>query len=345
MESTRRLVLLLLLLSLASLLGCRDEGSPPLVQARTPRGEAAGAIARATIGPEGGELVSSDGRLVVRVPAGAFTEAREIDVQPITNRVPGGRGVAYRLEPSGVTFARPVELAFHYEDSDVEGSAPEALLVATQDEAGAWWIPARPTVEVATRTVRLAVPHFSDWSMLAGYRLEPTYATVKVGRALDLRLVFCGSPPSGDYAFVPVYECHDTEAPFDGVQHWQVNGIEGGDGDVGTARASSGVSVRYVAPSAVPAANPVAVSGELVSVLGHMWVVAHVEVQAGVRDARGEREREGCGVQAKRVNHLDVGEPLERPDGVEAGTRLGGKRADQVGRGDASREQARPAGP
>lgn len=288
MTSTR-LLALLLVFPLASIAACRDAGDSPLVQARTARGVAAGAAARATIGPEGGELVSSDGRLVVRFPAGAASVARDFEILPITNLVPGGTGLAYRLEPSGVAFDPPVELEFHYGDADLEGSAPEALLVATQDDAGAWWLPSRPSVDAEARTVRLAVAHFSDWSLLSGYRLDPTYANVKVGRALALRLISCVRPPSGDYDFVPVYECQEAEEPFDGIERWQVNGIEGGSAEAGTVSATSAVSARFLAPTRPPASNPVAISGELRSVLGRTWVVAHVDVEEGDCGVRGDR--------------------------------------------------------
>ncbi len=62
------------------------------------------------IGPAGGEITSSDGRITVNVAPDAVTAPLEFSIQPITNQAQTGLGNAYRLEPNGRYFAmsRPV---------------------------------------------------------------------------------------------------------------------------------------------------------------------------------------------------------------------------------------------
>src|ERR1035438_354521 len=73
----------------------------------TPIGDTAGALVSASIGPTGGSLTSSDGRVQLMIPAGALSQTTTISIQPIINLCPGGIGLAYDLQPNGTKFAVP----------------------------------------------------------------------------------------------------------------------------------------------------------------------------------------------------------------------------------------------
>jgi len=287
--TTRSMFAVLFLLT-----GCGGSGdggggggsTPERVQARTEPGAPTGAAVHATIGAAGGDVASSDGRITVRIPAGALASDVDVSVQPISNLAPGAKGAAFRLEPSGIEFAAPVTIEFRYEDADLEGTAAEALYVSFQDEQGRWWLQGGPEVDPAAKTVRVATSHFSDWSLLAGWSLDPMRAEVKVRRNRALRVVFCGEPTKEEDKVLAVYVCSPAaDDVLDRVDDWRVNGVPGGTEETGTITATGDSEAVYKAPAAPPASNPVAVSALLGSSLGKVMLVSNLEV---VDEACGE---------------------------------------------------------
>ena len=86
-----------------------------------PRGEVVGNPVTKTIGSTGGELMSGDGKLLVKIPAGAVTSPTVLTIQPITNTLPGAQLNAYRLLPEGAAFVKPVELVYSYKNEGGRG--------------------------------------------------------------------------------------------------------------------------------------------------------------------------------------------------------------------------------
>lgn len=72
----------------------------------TQRGIPVGTAVTRNIGPAGGTLSSTDGKLTVRVPAGAVTNNTSFSIQPISNTLYSDVDdrLAYRLLPEGVNF-------------------------------------------------------------------------------------------------------------------------------------------------------------------------------------------------------------------------------------------------
>ena len=280
-------------LGLVLLASCADAGteapkpSGP-AQARTAPGAPKGDPTSATIGPQGGEVATPDGRLAIRVPAGAVDADTEMSVQPVENLAPGGRGAAYRLSPHGVVFSKPVDLVFRYGSDDLAGTAAEALLVTFQDDDGRWWIPRRPALDAVAKEVRLATTHFSDWSLIAGISLSPSSGNVRTGRTQALQVEFCGEPPEGD-DLVPAFVCRPPLGILDQVSTWRVNGVDGGDMESGKVAAAGPHGAVYTAAGHVPNANPVAVSAKLDFDLSETWLVANLEViEEGCGEFRGK---------------------------------------------------------
>ena len=80
------------------------------------------------IGPDGGIVISEDGRLVLTIPAGALTSTTNIEVQTIGNqRTASGR--AYELSPDGLTFATPVRASLTLPDLSAGDDLPAVVLV------------------------------------------------------------------------------------------------------------------------------------------------------------------------------------------------------------------------
>jgi hypothetical protein len=91
----------------------------------------------ATIGPQGGSIQSSDGRLTFKIPAGALAQpvAFSIAAAP-TNDVPNALGAAYDVSPDGVTFAKPALLVFRWASTEINGIGSANLGLAVQGASG-----------------------------------------------------------------------------------------------------------------------------------------------------------------------------------------------------------------
>jgi hypothetical protein len=253
--------------------------------APTPVGEpTGGASASAIIGAAGGTLVSADERIVVRVPAGALSTPTTVTVQPIRNHARGGTGVAYRLAPHGVVFAKPVRLSFRYTSEDGAGTSPQLLRVAHQDADRRWRMFRNAEIDTVARTVDVETTHFSDWSLVATVQLLPANARIAVGESLQLAVKDCKLPeiPGTDLAPL-VYECRDGHSALL-TGEWYVNGEETHETDgVITPSATAFGRATYRAPEILPRGNPVAVSVEYTTLSrARELLVSHVEV---VRDS------------------------------------------------------------
>src|SRR5687768_10024072 len=75
----------------------------------TPQGTATGPAVTAMVGPQGGRLISADGRFELVVPAGALGATVELSMTPITNEAPLGHGAGVRLAPDGTVFTAPAQ--------------------------------------------------------------------------------------------------------------------------------------------------------------------------------------------------------------------------------------------
>ena len=94
------------------------------------------------IGPEGGVVVSDDGRLALEIPAGALDEAVEITIET-TEGDDDALAPVYVIEPVGLTFQYPTELVFDYDEESLGEHDPEALELVTLRELGWDYLPDR----------------------------------------------------------------------------------------------------------------------------------------------------------------------------------------------------------
>ena len=231
-------------------------------------GVPSGSVVSATIGAAGGSVSTPDGKITLTIPAGALTANTLISIQPISNNAHGRLGAGYRLTPDGQTFAQPVVLKFSYTDQDLAGSDPEILGAAFQTAAGFWQWLGTPTIDRVARTMSISTTHFTDFSMVQGYRLQPLAKTLKVNESLALQVAFCYPYPETGSDLTPLGLSCDTAAsqvevaaPFV-ISEWSVNGVLGGGGATGTV-SGNGPSATYKAPAAKPTPNIVAVSARV----------------------------------------------------------------------------------
>ncbi len=226
-------------------------------------GTATGNPETKTIGTGGGTLTLLDGRLELTVPPGALSSEIILSAQPITNTAFGGLGTAYRLEPDGATFAKPVTLIFKAGAEDLGKVSIEGMGMAFQDAEGYWKRLPGATFDAAAKTLTVATDHFTDYAPVAVTLLQPLAKTVKPGETVELELSNCYpvnvSTDPDDWRG---YRCDNYFGVDESAKEWFVNGITGGDGTVGTINGISD-SARYIAPGEPPSPSTVNASVKL----------------------------------------------------------------------------------
>lgn len=244
--SQRLLVPVLLLLS-SAWAGCGD--SP------TPSDES-----RQVIGPQGGTISSSDGRLQIEIPEGALAAPTELTVTVRANEATRGVGEAYRVTPE-TALAKKARVTFLFDTTALNGASPGGLGIAFRQGSGAWTAITATTLDANASRISVETDHFSDWALFEQLYLEPQSAQVKVAQTLQLRVMRCVQESDPETFITPlVPECEPLSSAGS-LGDWAVNGASGGSAEAGTVT-SQGASATYSAPGSLPTANPVAVSVE-----------------------------------------------------------------------------------
>ncbi|GAB3251666.1 hypothetical protein GCM10027347_10240 [Larkinella harenae] len=237
----------ILFLMLACLTACKkelpltptDPGNPTVPTPENPSIDPTGKICpigQATeepevsvmLGPAGGTVATEDGRIQLIIPAGALVQEENIRIQSISNTSPAGNGLAFRLEPHGTTFAKPVKLTFEYTDSDLKGTVPEALQVAYQNEKGIWMAMPHTQLNTQQKTVTIETTHFSDWALFSEVVLSPSRKALRPGQKQDLSAVavliyaYDLAPLNDRIKEVPLVEVHEARSVE--VSKWEVIG-------------------------------------------------------------------------------------------------------------------------
>lgn len=239
----------------------------------------AGVPPSATIGPQGGSIRTSDGRLTMRVPAGALGQPVSFSFQPVAGDAPQGVGPVYQLLPPGITFAKPALLTLAYGAAETESSSAEALILAARQAAG-WLILGGGFVDAARRTLTVPLPATSpasaaraparaasadgpneiavvqSWQFVASGR----QAVLTSGR-LDFSVYSVGGGASSSTLGDLLTGTLST-SPDRVEADWFVSGRRGGNELLGTIVYEPGggnLSVVYLAPACRPPENPVIV--------------------------------------------------------------------------------------
>jgi hypothetical protein len=226
----------------------------------TAAGKPTGKIKEMMMNKDGGTLVSGDGLLELIIPSGALSKKTTISIQPITNMIPNGNGQAYRLEPSGIQFQKPVQLIFHYDEEETKDNMQLLLGIAMQDDKGQWLGLNKSDLDTTAKTISGSIHHFSVWSSFSELKIDPGYARVKINKAKGLTITNVSASPasSGD---------DDLLSPLNkkipGRAIWHANEILNGNSAVGTISAAARTFANYKAPAQVPVKNPVAVTATL----------------------------------------------------------------------------------
>jgi len=140
------------------------------------------------IGPEGGEVTSSDGKVKVIIPEGALTEPTAINIIPVEpetliDATPGDTTLLSAVEcrPYDLVFNKPVLLIYTLNQAEVPGTSVElGLYDRIQDKIVSTG--ETSTVAVDGYTVSFSLMHFSTFAALKSTTSEvmPISASVKI---------------------------------------------------------------------------------------------------------------------------------------------------------------------
>jgi len=95
-------------------------------------------VSEDAIGPEGGVVVSDDGRLTLEVPAGALDEAVDITIEEAEDLPEGALGPAYDVQPRGLVFGAPIRVVYNYSAQGTDVPAADVSLVVERTDE---WVP------------------------------------------------------------------------------------------------------------------------------------------------------------------------------------------------------------
>jgi hypothetical protein len=266
----------LLPFALLGLLACNPtpDAVEPIDGPGTPTeiGKPLGASTTKTIGPAGGTLATPDGKLTLTFPAGAVAKETPITVQPVENTALNGVGTGYEFGPDGTRFAKPVTFTYRYTDDELAGTTPEALGIAFQNSDRVWMLAHRATVDRAARTITTQVTHFSWWSLVTQFRMDPEEGTLFVGQTLELKLMHLApfarfddaKPGTLDELLAPLTDqvasrTQIKSVTLNGQDIAQVNGQMGPDGMLLFADGPKAQLVYQAPHDKLPVRNPVAI--------------------------------------------------------------------------------------
>lgn len=249
--------------ALASACADTRQRKPPPQPEATPVGEPEGVRVEGVVGPGGGSLSSSDAQVTIAIPPGALAADTALQVEAITNTAWGGRGNAFRLLPHGQVFQIPITIRMKYAAAEINGTSAEALRVAYQDDQGFWHRYNTVSLDTTAQELSVTTTHFSDWSRVHGAQIVPGSATVRANATLNLSVEFCQAVDEGDELVSLLARCEIvSDDDVLTASDWSVNGVAGGNAQVGTV-SGGGTSATFTAPPSAPSSNPVAVSASI----------------------------------------------------------------------------------
>lgn len=228
------------------------------------------------IGPQGGSLISADGRVQVIFPAGSIERDIEVEIIPISNTNLAGNGLAYRINPHGIKFQKLVTVQFSYADKEGSKRDPQLQGIAYQDEQGIWQSIGKGTIDTVKKTIAVQTNHFSDWSEFESMQLVPSETMIVPGEALLLKAIQYFKE---DEELIPLSGSAGKETPIGKpfyiysfqLKNWRLSGV-------GTL-SQKGNEAVYKAPAMIKTNKELAaVSVELNTKKGKVFLVSNIAI-------------------------------------------------------------------
>ena len=115
------------------------------------------------VGPEGGVVTVSAGKVKLTIPAGALRSPVSILILPLEAWPAGALGQAYQILPSGLQFDPPATLTFTY-GAEIGTAAPAEVKIATA--VGSKWTPLATMVDTAKKELSASLAHLSTYGLV-----------------------------------------------------------------------------------------------------------------------------------------------------------------------------------
>jgi hypothetical protein len=232
----------------------------------------------ATVGPAGGSIRSDDGRLTLKVPAGALAAPISLSFQTATNDAPQGVGPGYQILPASVAFSKPALLTLAYGRVETDDASAEALTLGATSGSGWYAIgggsidPGRHTLtvpldstspaSVAPGSQPLLAPGPNFFAVIRSWQFVPAgNRTIFTGERVRFTVYFVGyssGMANQGRVFLP-------SSPSEVEVSWFINGAAPGvhpeEGTI-VAEGNSGV---YIAPQCRPPRNPLVIHATIAS--------------------------------------------------------------------------------
>jgi hypothetical protein len=209
-----------------------------------PKGALEGTPIQKSIGTAGGTITSADGKISLTIPGGALTTGTNFSIQPVSNTIPLGTGLAFRLLPDNVVFSKPVTIELIYDSASFEGSDEAALDLAYQDNTGTWKALNNTIQDKAKHKLSIQTTHLNDYSMVSYYVLRAGKTTLVANEPTTLTVYKVSTPDDGVAGEeTPLGEAKPYQQPA-GFEEWKLTGN-------GAMDASQTVVAVYTAPAAV----------------------------------------------------------------------------------------------
>jgi hypothetical protein len=150
-----------------------------------------------TIGSEGGEVLSADGKVKVVIPQGALNEPQQlkvltVDKETLESAAPGGTSLLSVVEckPYGLIFNKPVEIIYTLYQAEIPGTPVE---LGFYDGVQKKIIPTGQTSTVPADgyTLSFSIMHFSTYAALKN--LTPQGTPIGSGVKIPLPDMFTGA--------------------------------------------------------------------------------------------------------------------------------------------------------
>lgn len=126
-----------------------------------------------TIGPEGGVVVSPDGRVTLEIPPGALDQEVLVTIGEVDDGPDGSIGRVYEVEPRLTMLARPARLTYDLLAPEVEGTEALGLADAQMEDVALvtekdtqWDRLADRDVDLDEATVSASVLFFSTYAVV-----------------------------------------------------------------------------------------------------------------------------------------------------------------------------------
>ncbi|MEW5916496.1 MAG: Ig-like domain-containing protein, partial [Gemmatimonadota bacterium] len=139
------------------------------------------------IGPAGGNVVSSDGKVELAIPAGALPALTDVVIEPVAAAIFGGdpnyiAGTGYLLKPDGLQLQTRARLRIHYDPTNIPpGVFAEQLRLRERDRTQNQWREMQQQ-QLMTQMVQAEIDRFGVFAIVvqpvAGKMIGPAGGTL-----------------------------------------------------------------------------------------------------------------------------------------------------------------------